>query len=189
MISEIYSKFNFGRGFETLIDIAEEEIVMYALKRFCDTRFAQSEHKVYQNFVKNYKVLLRAIKDKVATPRLKHEERRMQGWIDDCLLDYSSMGEVASLVPLLDKCMHLSLKMQTINVIPWELLDLEKKFLQEMREMRNAMRAEKGFSVEHFQVLHKPIHGRQPGESTTYADFLEAGTLLGEQLRIHCDTF
>jgi hypothetical protein len=70
MISDIYSKFNYGKGFETLIDIAkEEEIVLYALKRFCDTRFAQSEHKVYQNFVRNYKVLLRAIRDKVATPR------------------------------------------------------------------------------------------------------------------------
>jgi hypothetical protein len=58
-----------------------------------------------------------------------------------------------------------------------------------MREIRDALRAEKGFSVEHFPALHKPIHGQQPSESTTYADFLETGTLLGEQLRIHCDTF
>jgi hypothetical protein len=120
MISVIYSKFNFGQGFKTLIDIAkEEQIVMYALKRFCDTRFAQSEHNVYQNFFGNYNVLQRAIRDKVATPRLKQEERsRMQGWIDDCLLDYWFMGEVTCLIPMLDKCMHLSLKMQTINVIP-----------------------------------------------------------------------
>jgi hypothetical protein len=191
IISDIYSKFNFGQGFERLIDIAmEEEIVLYALKRFCDTAFAQSEHKMYPNFVKNYQMLLRAIRDKVATPRLKQEERRrMQGWIDDCLLDYMFMGEVTCLVPLLDKSMHISLKMRTVNIIPCEVLDLEKKFLQELREMRDALRAEKGFSAEHFPTLHKPIHGRQPGESTTYADFLETMTLLGEQLRIHCDTF
>jgi hypothetical protein len=79
--------------------------------------------------------------------------------------------------------------MQTFNVGPWELLDLQQKFMQEMREMQDSLRAEKGFNEEHFLALHKPIHGRQPGESTTYADFLVTGTLLGEHLRIHSDTF
>jgi hypothetical protein len=115
---------------------------------------------------------------------MKQEERkRMQSWIDDNLLDYWFMGEVVCLVPLLAKCMFLSLEMPTVNVIPWELVQKERKFLTELRKMRDALRAEKGFSVEQFPTLHKPCHGQQPGDPATYADFLETGTLRGEWLR------
>eukprot|EP00951_Prasinocladus_malaysianus_P016905 scaffold132378_cov43-Prasinocladus_malaysianus.AAC.1 len=64
-VAEIYHGFNYGKGYETLLDIAEEhEVKLYALKRVCDTRFAQSEHRVYENFIKNYKVLREALRKK-----------------------------------------------------------------------------------------------------------------------------
>jgi len=191
LISDIYTKFSYGQRYESLLDIANDmDTLLYALKRFCDTRFAQSEHKVYQNFVRNYIVLLKGIRDKIAGPKVTEKERvKMQGWLDNGLQNYWFMAEVTCLVPLLEKCMNLSLEMQTVNTIPWELIDDENRFFNEMLDMRDALRLEQGFSEEHFPFLHRRVHGQAAEGTATYAEFLKSGELLGERLAIHCATF
>ena len=57
-ISELYNKYSYGKGYEKLMDpAAEGGHRLCNLRRFSDTRFAQSEKAAYENFVKDYKLL------------------------------------------------------------------------------------------------------------------------------------
>ena len=96
---------------------------------------------------------------------------------------------VTCLVPLLEKCMQLSLKMQTVNTIPWELMEEQNSFLSDMRAMRDALRAEEGFSEHYYPFLYRPVYGNTVGDVNRYVDFLRTGELLGQGLLIHCETF
>eukprot|EP00951_Prasinocladus_malaysianus_P025678 scaffold225824_cov18-Prasinocladus_malaysianus.AAC.1 len=105
-----------GKKYETFLDIAEEhEVKLYALKRVCDTRFAQSEHRVYENFIRKYKVLREALrkKSKDKKGQTKQERKRLerknaiafQRCAKTAWKNYWIMGEVICLIPLLVKCM------------------------------------------------------------------------------------
>ena len=58
-MSNIYNKFAYCNGYEKLLtDIAKDkDVMLYAMKYSCDTRFAQSERAVFLNFLRNIKVL------------------------------------------------------------------------------------------------------------------------------------
>jgi hypothetical protein len=55
-ISPMYACCSYGKQYEELLQTAEHlGRKWYAMVKFCETRFAQSELKVYINFEKNYK--------------------------------------------------------------------------------------------------------------------------------------
>ncbi len=60
-IAAMYAACNYGKQYEELLETAGHlGDIWYAMEKFCDTRFAQSELKVYINFEKNYKTYRRA---------------------------------------------------------------------------------------------------------------------------------
>ena len=135
-ISNIYNKFAYGKGYEILRDIAEDENVrLYALKYFCDTRFAQFEGVVYLNFLRNFKVLHTAVSARATNSALSEANRlEARDWLSECLENYDFMGKVLLITSLLEQCIFLSLEMQTVNALPWELLEKQKEFGKLMRK-------------------------------------------------------
>ena len=60
-ISAMYACCTYGKEYEELLQTTSHlGERWYAMVKFCDTRFAQSELKVYTNFEKNYKTFCRA---------------------------------------------------------------------------------------------------------------------------------
>ena len=136
-ISDIYTKFAYGKGYEELRKIAEEnDLQFYALKRFCDTRFAQAEHKVYINFMHNFPTLVKVVHDRSVDKALSQGERDQSSrWLSDHLYNFEWVGTLLFVIALLDKCKFLSLEMQTVNVLPWELAESQKQFHKDMKRM------------------------------------------------------
>ena len=57
----MYDTCSYGKQYEKLLETAGHlGERWYAIVKFCDTHFVQSELKVYINFEKNYKTYLRA---------------------------------------------------------------------------------------------------------------------------------
>lgn len=156
-ISNIYNKFAYGKGYEILHDIAEDESVrLYALKYFCDTRFAQSERTVFLNFLRNFKVLHVAVRGRSTDPKLSAADREeAKTWLDSCLENYDFMGKMLLITALLEQCMFLSLQMQTVNALPWELMEQQHNFAHLMRKSSEVLRAHQDFDKECFPFLHK----------------------------------
>ena len=141
-ISDIYTKFAYGKGYEELRKIAEDEdLHFYALKRFCDTRFAQAEHKVYINFVHNFPTLVKAVLDRSVDWALPQAERDQSSqWLRYYLQNFEWVGNILFVIALLDKCKFLSLEMQTVNVLPWELAESQKQFHKDMKSMHSELK-------------------------------------------------
>ncbi len=60
-ITTMYATFSYGKQYEELLETAGHlGERWYAMVKFCETRFAQSELKVYINFEKNFKTYRRA---------------------------------------------------------------------------------------------------------------------------------
>ena len=60
-IAAMYATCSYGKQYEELLETAGHlGERWYAMVKFCETRFAQSELKVYINFEKNYKTYRRA---------------------------------------------------------------------------------------------------------------------------------
>jgi len=54
-IGQVQAKFAYGKNYEKLREAAAAvQKKFYQLQRFCETRFAQAERKVYKNFALNY---------------------------------------------------------------------------------------------------------------------------------------
>ena len=195
VISDIYSRYNYGQGYEELLDIAnEEDVKLYALKKFCDTRFAQAEHKVYSNFLKNYKVLRKAVYKRTKmepgnNQEKKAELKKAKSFMKCVFNCYWFMGRLIYLVPFLEKCMQLSLEMQTVNTLPWELIAAQDKFDSDLSAMIKCLRDEKGFDEHLFPALHKSVRGLNSTEqAATYVDVLRTGKLYKHQLKLDNDS-
>jgi hypothetical protein len=140
-ISQVYSNISYGKGYEMILQIAEDMgRRLYSMERFCDTRFAQSEQKVYANFLRDYPELCAAI-EQLAQDEQQHGRRSRKARDAAATSDkltFSEMlenmrkfdwvGRIVALQGLLRLCMDLSLKMQAVNVIPWELVEAQSAF-------------------------------------------------------------
>jgi hypothetical protein len=185
-ISAIISRFNYGKSYEAMLSMASDlGIKFYQLQRFCETRFAQSEQKVYASFMKDWLAVLRLMK--VALVNADAESKPVL--IDQVgkMIDFYWVANVITLADLLGLCMGVSLRMQTVNVLPWEVVEVEEKFIATLKYIKNELEAERDFPQEHFPFLHGsaeiPAKGRAtPNHPGTRLDHLKSGKFMGEEL-------
>ena len=156
---------NYGKAYEALRDQAQEdEIKWVELQRFCDTRFAQSELKVYQSFLVEWPALLKRMRDLHAKCRSTDEAYAKLSYQITCMTDWYWVANVMILADMLSLCMSVSTTMQTVNVLPWEILEEQEKFVATMKEIAKHLEEHEGdFPQQYFLFLHGKAHIR-PGE-------------------------
>jgi hypothetical protein len=173
---------------------AEQGRFMYQLQRFCDTRFAQSEWKVYIAFISDYPqicALLEAEADKGGESAGKATE------LLHTMRSFDWLGRLLALTCLLELVKFLSLSMQTVNVLPWELIELQVKFKNTMDEIvsqldiddsdqdeapiRSLRGVEQPLPEKHFGFMYRTADttGKYPG--TRHAQ-LSSGVYMGQRL-------
>eukprot|EP00951_Prasinocladus_malaysianus_P006398 scaffold45512_cov19-Prasinocladus_malaysianus.AAC.1 len=72
--------------------------------------------------------------------------------------------------------------MQTVNVLPWELVQSQHQFHKDMKRMFKDLDKEKGFSEDYFPFLYKRVYGQRADEHKTYLDVLKEAEFLGVKL-------
>eukprot|EP00959_Pyramimonas_sp_CCMP1952_P120648 2522564-Pyramimonas_sp.AAC.1 len=136
-VSELQVKFRYGKGYEECLVIAKElHTRLYSPSRYCDTRFAQSERKVYKNFCMNLNtVYVKVAKESEWTGKEGHaaSERLLR------LTDFSFVSVVVGLVDVLKLVKDLSLSLQTVNALPWKSYERCDTFFQDVTSLKESL--------------------------------------------------
>jgi hypothetical protein len=152
----IVARFGHGKAYETLKEMAENiGIKFYELQRLCYTRIAQSERKVYVNFMRYWSFILPALEELVKGAKA---ERRAtyEAWLGKTK-DFHWVANVITLADLLGLCMNVSLKMQTVNILQWELLETEGEFVKASGSIQAELRAKRGFPPKYFHSFMQSL--------------------------------
>jgi hypothetical protein len=195
IISEVYNKLNYGRAYEALMEMSQKQgRFMYQLQRFCDTRFAQSERKVYVNFILDYPQICDVLEEEGKGAGEQAEKSRE---LLHTLRSFDWLGRVLILICLLEKVMFLSLSMQTVDVLPWELIEEQVQFKKSMDEivmqldpedpdhenapLHSLRSTEQPLPQKHFRFMYEKADkkGEYPGSRH---DQLAAGSFMGQKL-------
>jgi hypothetical protein len=183
----IVARFGYGKAYETLKEMAENNgYKFYELQRFCDTIFAQSERKVYVSFMRYWYFILPALEELV---KGAEAERRApyEAWLGKTK-DFHWVANLITLADLLGLCMNVSLKMQTVDVLQWELLETEDEFVKASDFIRAELRAKKGFPPKYFPFFHavaetpSSSNGVVKYPCTYHLDHLKQGRFMGVDL-------
>ena len=84
----------------------------------------------------NFPTLVKVVHDRSVDKALSQGERDQSSrWLSDHLYNFEWVGTLLFVIALLDKCKFLSLEMQTVNVLPWELAESQKQFHKDMKRM------------------------------------------------------
>ena len=136
-VGDVLSKYKYGKTFEELLATAKEFAVrLRKPKKFCETRFLQAEYKVYQSYLINWKVIhahlakkltehQAVIHNKRSVTASKEDQAKLDSLVSR-LGNHKSFSLIAELACLSDIFAHIkatSLKYQTMNVLPLELLE------------------------------------------------------------------
>ena len=138
IISSAQEGYLFGKAYERVRAAAQEinQKGLLNLGSVCTTRFCASEQRVYKNFYDNYTTL---VSDKIS-------QRGPRTAPDADELKLRSVYFVVSLlvvIDLLKPVKKLSLKMQAVNQLPWELEADRKAFLDRMETLATDLKAGK----------------------------------------------
>ena len=120
-ISESQQKYLYGKGYER-VQKACSELKGYlkpaAIGVVCTTRFCHSERKVYKNFFRNLVTFITDKTQQVADKVSDHVEITKQLAI---ISSVTFVVHLAGLIDLLQLVKNISLVLQTVNQLPWEL--------------------------------------------------------------------
>jgi hypothetical protein len=101
--------------------------------------------------------------------------------------DFHWVANVITLTDLLGLCMNVRLKMQTVNVLPWELLETEDEFVKALDVIQAELQAEKGFPPKYSPFFN--VAAETPSSSNgvvqhpcTRLDHLDQGRFMGVDL-------
>jgi hypothetical protein len=137
-VGDIQILYNYGKQYEELAEVAGKlNLKLYAPERYCDTRFAQAERKVYKNYILNWFIVHEHMETSLGKLFLQLDKRAHEG--KDYMTkqleeefasagkrqkehhDFLLIGLVMCLVDVLGIVKDLSLKYQGVNQLPWEL--------------------------------------------------------------------
>ncbi|CEO98804.1 hypothetical protein PBRA_006918 [Plasmodiophora brassicae] len=111
-----------------------------------ETRFAASEVVVYRNFLRNYALYVTYFVEKSSVPpgrrknRSKDEQKAFERL--QLLRDMLFVGRVLVVHDMLSHIKKFSLYAQTVNVLPWELLEKGDELLSVFRQIEMCTRAD-----------------------------------------------
>lgn len=139
-VGDVLSKYNYGKTYEELLETAKGFAQrLRKPKKFCDTRFLQAEYKVYESYLKNWNIIYAHLTWKLTEHEtfIRNKRSITPSKEDQATLDslvsrlgkHKSFALIAELSCLSDIFAHIkaiSLKYQTVNVLPWELLEASK---------------------------------------------------------------
>ena len=131
---------NYGQKYEEVRKIAQAlNLRLYQPQLYCDTRFAQAERKVYKNYIHNWQYLQAHFEKEWSafTEIVREREARGLTQLTQVLeetqtaltlksrehTNFVLVGETMCLVDVLGIAKNLSIKYQTVNQLPWELLE------------------------------------------------------------------
>ena len=131
-------KYLYGKAYERVRAAAAElfQRGLAAISSVCSSRFCASEQRVYKNFYLNYTVFVQDMIDQRGV--------RTEPPADE--LKLRSVSFVTSLVGVIDllrPVKNLSLVLQFVNQLPWELEDERKSFLDLMEQIAADLKAGK----------------------------------------------
>jgi hypothetical protein len=125
------------------------------LQRFCDTKFAQSERKVYVSFMSDWSFILPAL-EKLVKGAEAERRATYEAWLGK-MKDFHWVANVITLEYSLGLCMNVSLKMQTVNILPWELLETEDEFVKALDFIQAELRAKRDSHPSTFHSFMEPM--------------------------------
>jgi hypothetical protein len=124
IVSATQTKYLYGKGFDR-VKKACSQLAGYlkpaAIGVVCTTRFCHSERKVYKNFFRNSVIFIKDMRQQISDQVNGHVE------IAKNLATVASLLFLVQLAGLLDLLQHvknLSLALQTVNQLPWELAEV-----------------------------------------------------------------
>lgn len=143
-VSEIQLRWKYGKRYEELrVEAEGMRRQLLNPQTFCDTRFAQAEQKVYYNFMRNWDIFvsnLTALSTRRGETTAKKREAREHL---DKLLNFTFVGQLMGMVDILAHTRDLSLAMQTVNMLPWELVEAQDSWLAKMQTMYEELTEER----------------------------------------------
>ncbi|KAK3246710.1 hypothetical protein CYMTET_13998 [Cymbomonas tetramitiformis] len=165
IVSSQLAKVSYGKGYEEIRKIAAElQERLYNPARFCDTRFAQAERKVYLNFLRDWHIF------QVRLQR-RCEEFPGDGETKDLLKqlkEFEFVGLLMGLTDLLEHTQFLSLQLQTVNKLPWEqrqhMLEFETLFKFLLEELRATAHGAQRFPLHNMPYFADKLEEFKKGE-------------------------
>jgi hypothetical protein len=160
-------------------------VKFYELQCFRDTKFAQSELKVYVSLMTDWTFILTPLEELV---KGAEAERRAiyEAWLGK-MKDFHWVANVITLADLLGLCMNVSFKMQTVSVLPWESPETGDEFVKATDFIQAKLGAKRGFTPKYFPFFH--VADETPSSSNgvaqhprTRLDHLEQGRFMGVDL-------
>jgi hypothetical protein len=118
VVSNTSTKYLYGKGHERVkqaFQSLKDRLKPAAIGVICTSRFCHSERKVYKNFFRNLVVFI---------SDMRSTERANEVGIDANISAVANVVFVIHLAGIIDVLQHvknLSLVLQTVNVLPWEL--------------------------------------------------------------------
>ena len=140
VVAEVQKRFLYGKGYERICkgwERLKKGLQPAAIGTVCTTRFAHSERKVYKAFFRNLVVFIQD---------LKSPDRASETGIAAEIAKVSSVVFIVQLmgiIYLLQCVKNLSLLLQTVNQLPWELKDAIKEHCDLMESLAADLKAGK----------------------------------------------
>jgi hypothetical protein len=140
-IGEILSTFTYGKAYEKALSIATELGVNFRQPQaYCDTRFVAAEYKVYVNYLENWEVYHTFLHEQLTQLQAEIDRKLARKTVktiskDDTAslksltsrmalcVSFHLVGSVIGLRDIFEWTRKLSLYMQKVNVLPWEILE------------------------------------------------------------------
>ena len=143
-ITDILGGLTWGKGYVDLQNLAQElGINMLNPSRFCLTRFAQAEQKVYAAFLRNYPVLV-TFYARASTPvdgrAMRNKDEETAYALLGKLTDFAFVANLLIVNDLLCPIRKVSLFAQTVNTLPWEVQEEVDSLIALFAEIGNATR-------------------------------------------------
>ena len=140
VVAEVQKRFLYGKGYERICkgwERLKKGLQPAAIGTVCTPRFAHSERKVYKAFFRNLVVFIQD---------LKSPDRASETGIAAEIAKVSSVVFIVQLMGIIDllQCVkNLSLLLQTVNQLPWELKDAIKEHCDLMESLAADLKAGK----------------------------------------------
>ena len=134
-VSETQTKYLHGKGFDRVreaFSAFQRKMKPAAIGVVCTTRFAHSERKVYKNFFRNLVVFITDKRKLVADQVADHVEIARNV---DLISSVLFVVRLAGLIDLLQMVKNLSLVMQKVNTLPWEVEDTIKSTCELLEQL------------------------------------------------------
>ena len=130
LISGSYALYLYGKNYELLQAIATSlNSSLAAMHHVCTTRFMASEERVYSAFYHNLQAVIQAL------------DQSNRATDADKLRHISFVTRLLGIIDLLRHVKAMSLQMQAVNVLPWEIQSHVKGFLDTMLDLSNDLKS------------------------------------------------